>query len=336
MFDDVIRRLQSLEGGVSIPIQLELDEAGFLDRKCHNAECGADFKVLFEDWRDKVADEVVYCPICRHQASSGEWNNPAQEEQIKAEALRYVHGELNTAFSSAALSFNRSQPRGSMISMSMDYRPGSPPVVVPASASDLFRQQFDCEQCHCHYSSLGEAFFCPACGHNNAASTFDATVDTVRKTLVALPEIRQSVSAATDADTAENSVRHICENGLVRLVSSFQRFAEALFDTVPNRSRYAPRRNLFQNLRESDDLWRSAVGAGYADLLSGPDYSLLEVYFQQRHLLAHKDGMVDQDYLDRCGDTRYVLGQRLVVHPESVSELAGLVEKLAQEMRKRV
>jgi uncharacterized Zn finger protein (UPF0148 family) len=335
MFDDIIGQLQGLDAGMSIPIQLELDEAGYLDRKCHDEQCGTDFKVLFEDWRDKVRDDAVYCPICRHQADSTEWNNAAQEEQINAEALRYLHGQLNTTFSDAARRFNRSQPRGSMINVSISYRPGSPPVVVPASASDLLRQKFDCEQCHCRYSSLGAAFFCPACGHNNAGSTFDATVDTVRKTLIALPEIRQSVCAATDADTAENSARHICENGLVKLVSSFQRFAEALFDRVPNRAQFTPRRNLFQSLRESDDVWRAAIGVGYSDLVSGPDYSLLEVYFQQRHLLAHKDGIVDQDYLDRWSDARYVLGQRLVVRPESVSELAGLTERLVQDMRKQ-
>jgi uncharacterized Zn finger protein (UPF0148 family) len=335
VFDDVFRDLRDLERGVAIPIQLQLDEAGFLDRLCPNEQCGSEFKVLFDDWRDIVRDEAVFCPLCRQQAESGDWNTAEQDKQIQQEALSYVQGQLNASLSSAARSFNRSQPRGGLISMSMTYRPSSTPVVVPAGASDVLRQTYQCEKCKCRFSSLGAAFFCPACGHNSAIATFRLSVDTVRKTLDALPGIRQSVTDAVDADTAENSVRHILENSLVKLVSSFQGFAEALFDTLPNRKQFAPRRNLFQNLRESDDLWRSAVGTGYADLLSPADYSALGVFFQQRHLLAHTNGIVDQDYLDRCGDTNYSLGQRLVIRTESVVTLSDLVEQLVREMEAR-
>lgn len=323
---------------MQVPIQLEPDEAGFLDRLCPDERCGAEFKVLSEDWRDKVRDEAAFCPLCRHEAASTQWNTPAQNEQIKqikADALRYAHGRINTALSSAARNFNRSQSRDGMISMSMSYRPASLPVVVPASASDLLRQTFECDVCHCHHSSLGAAFFCPACGHNSAVSTFQVSVDTVRKTLDALSGIRQSVCEATDADAAEDSVRHILENSLVKLVSSFQGYAEALFDTVPNRAQFTPRRNLFLNLHESNDLWRAAVGEGYDGILSPQEYSSLEVYFQQRHLLAHTDGIVDQDYLDRSGDNSYALGQRLVIRPQAVGELADSVERLAHGLRER-
>ncbi len=318
-----------------IPIQLELDDAGFLDRLCPDERCGAEFKVLFEDWRDKVRDEAAFCPRCRHEAEPTEWNTPAQSEQIEAEVLRYAYGLINTELSSTARDFNRSQGPGGMISMSLSYRPAALPVVVPASASDLLRQTFECDVCHCRHSSLGAAFFCPACGHNSSVSAFQVSVDTVRKTLDALTGIRQSVCGATDADTAENSVRHILENSLVKLVSSFQGYAEALFDTVPNRAQFAPRRNLFQNLRESSDMWRTALGEGYDDILSPQEYSSLEVYFQQRHLLAHTDGLVDQDYLDRSGDHSYAVGQRLVVRPRVVGELADLVERLAHELCER-
>ena len=333
MFGDMIRRLEGMERGVSIPIHLELDDAGFLDRKCPDGQCRAAFKVLFADWRDRVSDEAAFCPICRHQAPASEWNTEAQAGQIEAEALRYLQGEINSALSSAARSFNRSQPREGMIRVSMSYKPASLPVVVPAAASELLRQMFECEECSCHYSSLGAAFFCPACGHNGALSAFNISVDTVRKTIAALPWIRRAVAEATDADTAEDSARHICENSLVKLVSAFQRFAEALFDTIPDRAEFSPRRNLFQHLRESDELWRHAIDAGYADVLSADEFGDLEVFFQQRHLLAHRDGIVDQDYLDRSGDRHFALGQRLVIRPHAVTNLADLVGRLGDRMR---
>ena len=59
--------------------------------------------------------------------------------------------------------------------------------------------------------------------------TFANSVETVKKTLAAIPAIRSTLTDLADENTAEDSIRHICENGLVKIVSSFQRYAEACF-----------------------------------------------------------------------------------------------------------
>jgi uncharacterized Zn finger protein (UPF0148 family) len=201
-------------------------------------------------------------------------------------------------------------------------------------ASEIMRQKSTCDECGCRYSSIGGAFFCPACGHNCAAATFDSAVETVRRTIKSLPAIRQALTVAADRDTAENSIRQICENGLVKLVSAFQRFAEARFEALPNASRFNPRQNVFQNLSESSKLWLSAIGRGYDHMLSHSELHDLQCFFQQRHLLAHREGIVDQAYIDRSGDQRYSFGQRLVIRGDAVIRLADLVSKLANELRK--
>ena len=123
MFDDVIRELRKLESGVGVRIDLQLDDDGYLDRVCPNPGCTAEFKVLFEDWRGKVRDEAVFCPICRISAKSTEWNNPDQQKYIEQAALRHVHQQVNTAFTRNARRFNQSQPKSGFIKMSMSYRP---------------------------------------------------------------------------------------------------------------------------------------------------------------------------------------------------------------------
>jgi hypothetical protein len=282
-----------------------------------------------------VPDEAVHCPICGFQARSTEWNTPDQTKHIKAIALDHVQRELGVAFASDANRFNRAQRPGSFIKMTMSYRPGPLPILVPAEASEILTQRSTCEECSSRYSSVGAAFFCPACGHNSAISTFDATIETVRKTLDALPEIKRLLTNVEGKGTAEDSARHICENGLVKLVSAFQHLAEALYDKTSGDKKLAPRRNAFQNLTESSELWRSVIGIGYEEMLRGLDLATLERYFQQRHLLAHKDGIVDQPYLERTGDGSYAIGQRLVVRSEDVEALAGLISKLAAELRER-
>ncbi len=81
----------------------------------------SDFKVLFDDWRDKIRDEEVFCPLCRHAADSGEWNTDAQQEFIQQSATRFIQKELGDAFRTSARRFDQSQPRG-FIEMSMSYR----------------------------------------------------------------------------------------------------------------------------------------------------------------------------------------------------------------------
>ena len=70
-------------------------------------------------------------------------------------------------------------------------------------------------------------------------------------------------------------------------------------------------------------------------MLTPPEFSDLERYFQQRHLLAHCEGIVDQSYIDRSGDRQYSVGQRLIVRKDSVQSLATLVDKLARELRSK-
>ena len=216
----------------------------------------------------------------------------------------------------------------------MSYRPGPIPLLLPVMASEIMRQRSICDECGCHYSSIGAAFFCPACGHNCAASTFDNAIETVRRTIKTLPAIRKALTAAANRDTAENSIRQICENSLVKLISAFQRFAEARFGALPNASQFNPRQNVFQNLSKSSEIWCSAIGRGYDRMLSHSELHDLQRFFQQRHLLAHREGIVDQTYIDRSGDQRYSVGQRLVIRGDTVLRLADLVSKLANELRK--
>jgi uncharacterized Zn finger protein (UPF0148 family) len=335
MFDNIIQELKKLEQGIPVSISIPIDNDGYFDRRCPSQGCLADFKVLMEDWKHKVSDAQVFCPVCREEAKSTEWNTPEQQEYIRQVGINHIRGIIGQAFSQDATDFNRRQRPG-FINISMSYKPGTPTLIVPISAAEELRQKFICEQCGCRYSSLGAAFFCPACGHNSAVSTFSQTIETVRKSLAALPAIREAVQAAADADAAKNTTREILESSMGRVVGAFQRIAEALFDRTPAATTRRRRKNVFQNLTEGSALWRTATGKGYEDLLTPAEMADLMRLFQQRHLLAHCEGIVDQDYITKSGDTIYAVGQRLVIRDGAVSRLAELVTKLTEEMRKLV
>lgn len=335
MFDNILRELRRLDrrqGGISIAIQMPLDADGYFDRRCPSGACQSDFKVLFADWKEKVSDLRVFCPICREEAKATEWNTPEQCEYIRQVGIKHVRGIVGKALSEDARNFNRGQSSG-FIQLSMAYRPGTATLVVPINAAEELRQKFACEQCGCRYSSLGAAFFCPACGKNSAEKTFSQAMETVQNSLVAMSAIREAVQAVAGPDAAENTVRQILENNMVRVVAAFQRVAEAIFDRVPGAGSIPRRKNAFQSLREGSTLWRTTVGKGYEDLLSPAEMGDLLRSFQQRHLLAHCEGIVDGDYVSRSGDQTYCVGQRLVVQEETVNRAVDLVSGLTEKLR---
>lgn len=321
MFDDLLRQLKKIPESQRIPISLQLDDDGYFDRRCPASECGAAFKVFFEDWKEKVPDEEAWCAICGETEDPQEFNTPDQERQIRDQGLAHLTGQLDTAFKRAR---KPTQSFGGLISMTWSYKPGSRPMVVAASAAPLMTQRSECEFCGCRYASVGAAFFCPACGHNSARSTFAGALATVRSLMDLATRMGEVVE---DRDAAADAARHLAENSLVRVWSSFQRFAEATYKATPNTS--PPRRNAFQNLEASDVLWKAAIGKTYADILDAAEHRDLIRLVQARHVLAHQDGIVDADYLAKSGDHRYSLGQRLVVTPAEVRRLADLTEKVA-------
>jgi hypothetical protein len=171
------------------------------------------------------------------------------------------------------------------------------------------------------------AFFCPSCGRNSAVSTFEHTIATVRKSREAIPRL----SAMLERGEANDLARRFAEDGLVRLIGTFQRFAEALYAELPQ---VAPaRRNVFQTVAEASELWSAALGRSYPDILSSTQLQTLTRYVQQRHLLAHCEAIVDQNYLDRSGDPTYRLGQRVIVRADDIRAPANLLTELARGLR---
>ena len=332
MFDNLLRELRKLEQGVSVPVSIPLDEHGYMDRQCSVDECQGQFKVLFEDWRDKVGEGVVYCALCRHEAPATEWNTSAQQEFLVSTVQAFVQQTVQHAMRQDATRFN-AQVKPGFVTLQLDVRPGMPVTIVPIEAANAMRQKWTCEACGCRYAAIGAAFFCPACGHNSAVTSFEYLLTHVRRFIAGLPAARTALQDAYDADVANDSMRMVLENTLGRLVGSFQHYADALFVQLPNSSTVKRRKNVFQNLSESSTLWRTLTQYGYEDLLLPDEYVALNRLFQQRHLVAHREALVDQEYLDKSGDTTYSLGQRLVVTEATVLHLVTLLEKLGMGLR---
>jgi uncharacterized Zn finger protein (UPF0148 family) len=327
MFEKTLKTLNELSRGLSIPVSVATDDDGYFDRQCPSPDCRFLFKVKFDDWRDIVKDEAVWCPFCGHSAVAVEWNTPAQAESAKAAALAELKHRLNSSLRHDATQWNRRQPRNSFFSITMNVDAKPKEITLPACAIDPMQLKITCPNCTCRYAVIGSAYFCPSCGHNAADLVFDQSLGTIRATLDNLELIARAIP---DRDTAENTRRVLIEDSLQRLVTAFQRYAEALYSKHPS----APllRRNAFQNLAEGSAAWNAAFGAAYDAHLTAAELNTLNRYFQQRHLLAHKQGLVDADYIAKSGDINYREGRRIVVREAGTRECLGIVEKLMRAL----
>lgn len=245
MFEDTIRALRQLEGQTTVSVPISDDEEGYFDRECPSEECLFQFKILSEDWKDKVHDEEVFCPFCGHAADADKWWTQDQIEHAKQAALAQIKSAFGDALKRDAARWNRRQPRNSFISMTMkvDSRPQHVPL--PPAAAEPMQLKITCPSCSCRYAVIGAAYFCPACGQNAADQVFALTIAGIRKSIGALDAVR---AAIPDRDTAESTARLIIENGLQNAVTAFQRCAEALFASIASNPK--PRRNAFQNLAD--------------------------------------------------------------------------------------
>jgi hypothetical protein len=334
MFDHLIRALQGLEGTheISVPMEIEADPNGFIDRECPNQECLFPFKVHEEDWKNIVRDEEVFCPSCGHSAPAKSWWTTEQVNWAQESAVRQLTGRIDSAMERDANEWNRRQPRNAFVSITLSVSKKPEPLLLPVAATEPMRLKVTCNACHCRFSVIGSAYFCPSCGVSSADHVFAQSLDKIEAALDAIPIIRQSFGG--DRDAATNTASLLIENSIVQSVMAFQRFAEALWSQVPGAA--PARRNVFQNLADGSGLWAVATQKSYASLLTDNEHRALARYFQQRHLLAHCEGLIDEDYIARSGDTIYRVGQRLIVREAHARECAGLVRKLGNALQAEV
>jgi hypothetical protein len=332
MFRHLIRELETLSTATSISIPIEPDERGYIDKECPAKECLYPFKVLAEDWGNLFRDEAVFCPMCGHTARATEWYTTEQNEQAQQQALDYLSARIGSAIDKGVEEFNRRQPRTGFVRFSMKSTgTRRVPVLVPLQAAEVMEQALACEQCGARYAVVGAAFFCPCCGLNSVERMFQASLQKVRSRVERLDTVRDAVRVASGADEAEALCRSLLEDGLQHCVTAFQHYAERRYLRVPCVAR--PKMNAFQRLAEGDELLRNAVGRGYADWISGDDLRRLTLLFERRHLLAHREGIVDEQYLRKSGDQTYRPRQRIVVTAADVNTMATLIERLGEGIK---
>ena len=179
-----------------------------------------------------------------------------------------------------------------------------------------------CKTCSLQYSIYGVFAFCPDCREHNSLQIFQKNMEVVNK-LIDLTE-----------NLEEDLATRLIENALENCVSSFDGYGRELCRIYAHCASTSSnvKRIYFQNLDEAQASVRKAFGFDLVRSFENDAWFEVRRLFQMRHVIAHKMGVVDREYINRSGDTSFVEGQKLQLRANHVRRLSDLLARAANKI----
>ncbi len=308
--------LRRLANSISIPIPA--DEFGFTGRECPQPDCEGYFKIEVGTGL-KGEGLPCHCPYCGHTAGHDQFWTKEQIEYAKSVAMRKIteafHKDLKK------LEFDH-KPKGAFgIGISMKVKPGRPTPIHHYREKQL-ETEVICANCTLRYSVYGVFAFCPDCGQHNSLRILDKNLEVVGKML----------DLATGAEKALGE--KLIENALEDCVSAFDGFGRELCRVYKENAADPAKADKvsFQNLEGAKLTILGMFGVDLSAQLTADEWQSAVHGFQKRHLVAHKMGIVDQDYITKTGDTQAVVGRKIGIGADEVRGLLQIISNLARSL----
>jgi hypothetical protein len=300
--------LERLGNHFSVP--LDTDEDGYIGRECPVKTCLGYFKITPGTGLKDPAP--CHCPYCGHSGDHDTFFTPAQIEYAQSVAIRQITDAIDKDFK--ALEFEH-KPRGAFgIGISMKVTTSAPHPIRYYQEEKL-ETKVVCDRCTLRFAIYGVFGWCPDCGAHNSLQILSKNLELARKELV--------LAETVDAEMAEYLIGDALEN----VVSAFDGFGRELCSQKATDIR-------FQNIMSARRRVQESFGFDFADALDVDAWSIACRLFQKRHLLAHKMGVIDDEYVRKANDPDAVIGRRVRVMPQEVSTAISLIEVLGQRLFK--
>ncbi len=288
-------------------MKIEPDSDGYTGRECPT--CEKYFKIKFGT--GLPGSPPCHCPYCNHVGPQTEFWTKQQIEYAQSVALRKVSGDFLSQLKKLE---RRPDPRA-MISIGFKVT-GSPTPIAYYREEEL-EERVTCSSCTMEYTIYGAFGFCPDCGVHNSLQIANANFDLVLKTL--------DLSQTAPADLAAKLIGNALEDA----VSCFDGFGREHCATQPFKIS-------FQSIDGAKDKVLRETGFNLADALDVCDWSFVTAQFQKRHLLAHKLGIVDADYVGKTGCSSSLLGRKVTITDSDVRVLVAHLKTLAKALYRGV
>jgi len=297
-----MRHVESLPRRFNIPIKADKD--GYLGRECPVKTCKGYFKIT--PGTGLKGPIPCHCPYCGHAGEMSDFTTKAQIEYAKSLVIRQVTDAVHEDLKD--IEFNH-PPRGPFgIGISMKVTRDGPHPIRYYREKEL-ETEVVCDQCTLRYAIYGVFGWCPDCGAHNSSQILGKNLELAKKQL--------ALAASQGKDLAE----HLVGDALENIVSAFDGFGREICERKGTEIR-------FQSLSGARKRVQEVFGFDFAEGLAAGEWDTAGRVFQKRHLLAHKMGVIDDDYVQKAHDPGVIVGRKVRVTADEVAAAIGIVERL--------
>ena len=304
-----------MDGVIKASIPIPSDESGLTGRECPSPDCLGYFKIQFGTGLQGEG-LPCHCPYCGHTEGHDHFHTQDQIRHATSIFGRQVFNQVIRKLK--GLEFSH-RPQGRFgIGLSLKVT-GRPDPIYDYSEKEL-ETEVVCEKCTLRYAIYGVFAFCPDCATHNSLEILDKNLGLAEKKL--------ALAQAQDQAVAD----HMVADALQNTVAAFDGFGRELC-RVHAESSSDPERAQdisFQSLVRARKRVRQLFGFDIAIGLEPKEWSLVIRKFQKRHLLAHKMGVVDQEYVNVTNDSQAVVGRKVQVRPDQVLAHIATLKKLGR------
>lgn len=288
-------------------VEISSDEAGYLGREC--PMCERYFKIKPGTGIPDL--DQCYCPYCCHYGSQDEFWTHQQIEYAQSVALNKLSGDLLKEMKK----MERKPKKNELVSIGITVKGRLTPITYYSEAE--LEEKLSCSNCTLDYAIYGVFGYCPYCSEHNSYQILVANLELVRKML-------------RFAERGESDVKaKLVENGLEDCISAFDGYArERCLDFYTKIS--------FQKISAARNKLQHDHSVDIASDLDGDEWDFVLSQFQARHLLAHKMGVIDEDYVRQTNADPAMIGRKVAISAEDVSRLIDYVGVVAKTLAKNI
>jgi hypothetical protein len=310
MWRKVNRNLRSI--GNHISVSLPTDEKGLISRKCPKSDCLGVFKV-------KLGTGLTgnnlpcFCPYCGWKGNTGEFNTPEQIEYAKSIVINQITNALRNNLREWGRKLER-DTRNSLLKIAVDFKEHHYPIRYYQEKQ--LETQVTCDICTLEYAIFGVFAYCPDCGTHNSMQILVKNLELVEKEIAL-------ANTVEDKELAGKLVDDSLENA----VSAFDGFGRATCVAFANKLPNGVQASeiSFQNIGGAQTRVLNFFGFDIAKGLMQNDWDFVIRCFQKRHLLAHKMGVIDDEYIKKAKDPQAIMGRKITITPDEVLQLVRLL-----------
>jgi hypothetical protein len=294
--------------GNHFSVSIPSDDDGYIGRECPVEDCLGYFKITFGTGIKGPAP--CHCAYCGHAGDSNTFFTQEQLECLQSFVMQKINDAIHKDLKSVEFEHKRKGMFG--IGVSLKVKESAPPPIRYYREKQL-ETEVVCENCILRYAIYGVFGWCPDCSVHYSLQIVTKNLELAKKELLLAESLDKELSDHLIGDALEN------------VVSAFDGFGRE----VCSQKNFDVR---FQSLASARRRVQEQFGFGFAGGLSVDDWERVCQAFLKRHLLAHKMGVVDDEYLSKANDTAAVIGRKIRVDRDEVSSTILLVEALGRQL----